>query len=74
MNYQEFMRLPLESRKAIEQCIIDLDKAVQDHYGFSMLKAERETMREQNQGSDLPTTGQDSKNRPSDAPSGGTEG
>lgn len=46
MNYQEFMKLPFESRKRIEQAIVDLDKAVQDEYGFSMLQAEKETVAE----------------------------
>lgn len=48
MNYLEFMRLPLESRKRIEQCILDLDKAIQDEYGFSMMKGDIETIAEQN--------------------------
>lgn len=48
MNYLEFMRLPIESRKVIEQCIIDLDKAVQDEYGFSMLGGDIKTVQELN--------------------------
>lgn len=49
MTFEEFMRLPLESRKKIEQAILDLDKAVQDQYGFSMLGTEKRLMRKLNE-------------------------
>lgn len=41
MTFDEFMRLPLDSRKRIEQKILDLDKAIQAEYGFSMLDTEK---------------------------------
>lgn len=37
MTHEEFMKLPLESRKRIEEKIVDLDVAVQRQYGFSMI-------------------------------------
>lgn len=46
MNYTEFMLLPPESRKRIEATLLNLDKAVQDAYGFSMLDGDLETIAE----------------------------
>lgn len=40
MTHEEFMKLPLESRKRIEEKIVDLDIAVQREYGFSMIAEE----------------------------------
>jgi hypothetical protein len=48
MTFEEFMLLPLDSRKKIEQAILDLDKAVQDEYGFSMLDTEKRLIRKLN--------------------------
>ena len=48
MNYHDFMQLPLESRKVIEQKILELDKAVQDTYGISMLKSDIGTIKVMN--------------------------
>jgi hypothetical protein len=48
MTFDEFMRLPLESRKRIELAILDLDKAVQDEFGFSMLDTEKRLMKKVN--------------------------
>lgn len=37
MTHEEFMKLPLESRKKIEATIVDLNQAVENVFGISML-------------------------------------
>jgi hypothetical protein len=60
MTFDEFMKLPLDSRKRIEEKIVDLDRAIQSEYGISMLDTEKRLARKMNdQGTDLPT--EDSK-------------
>lgn len=49
MTFDEFMQLPLESRKRIEAAILDLDTAVQNEYGFSMLDTEKRVMKKLNE-------------------------
>jgi hypothetical protein len=62
MTFEEFMRLPLESRKRIERSILDLDKAIQNQYGFSMLDTEKRVLKKLNQ---RPTTSVPSEHQPS---------
>ena len=50
MTFDEFMKLPLDSRKRIEEKIVDLDRAIQSEYGFSMLDTEKRLARKLNEG------------------------
>lgn len=43
------MQLPFENRKRIEQALLDVDQAVQNEYGFSMMDTEKRLMKKLNE-------------------------
>jgi len=59
MTFDEFMQLPLEGRKRIESAILDLDKAVRDEFGFSMLDTEKRLMKRVNESAPPHQAGDD---------------
>lgn len=53
MTLDEFQKLPLKSRRAIEERIVGLDLAVQQEYGFSMFDTEKRIIRKVNESDNV---------------------